>query len=102
MKKREIKYHILKKACKSIGKCPEFPHFGARYPDATCIDGLLYDLDSYDSDYGGLTSGGDIPCPFCNTKAYIRHYDEDSVIDISKGIIKFKKEHLLKYPNKMT
>ena len=23
----------------------EFPHFGASYPDAHCIDGYLYDVD---------------------------------------------------------
>ena len=31
-------------------KCPEFPFFGATYPDATCIDGKLFDLDSYEED----------------------------------------------------
>ena len=25
----------------------EFPHFGASYPDAHCIDGYLWDMDSY-------------------------------------------------------
>lgn len=45
-------------------QCPEFPHFGANYPDARCIDGYLWDLDSFED--GGLTSGGDDPCPFCN------------------------------------
>jgi len=50
-------------------QCPEFPHFGARYPDARCIDGYLWDLDSDEN--GGLTHGGDDPCPFCNTEAYI-------------------------------
>ena len=35
-------------------KCPEFPFFGATYPDATCIDGKLFDLDSYEED--GSTS----------------------------------------------
>ena len=39
--------------------------FGAHYPDAQCIDGYLWDLDSYDD--GLLTSGGDIPCPSCQT-----------------------------------
>ncbi|MBT2299206.1 hypothetical protein J7E70_01890 [Variovorax paradoxus] len=43
--------------------------FGARYPDGTCIDGYMWDLDSGDSD--GLTSGGDIPCPWCNTLAHL-------------------------------
>lgn len=53
-------------------QCPEFPHFGARYPDARCIDGYLWDLDSDDN--GCLTRGGDYPCPFCNTEAYVDHH----------------------------
>jgi hypothetical protein len=54
-------------------QCPEFPHFGARYPDATCIDGYLWDLDKCDTINGEtqLYGGGDDPCPFCNTEAYI-------------------------------
>ena len=57
----------------NINQCPEFPHFGARYPDATCIDGFLWDLDSAEDVDGhpALTRGGDDPCPFCNTEAYI-------------------------------
>lgn len=51
--------------------CPEIPFFGARYPDARCIDGYLWDLDS-DED-GKLTQGGDIPCPFCNTEKFIEY-----------------------------
>jgi hypothetical protein len=48
----------------------EAPHFGAPYPDARCIDGYLWDLDSGDGQY--LTIGGDVPCPACNTIEYIR------------------------------
>ena len=44
----------------------EFPYFGASYPDAHCINGYLWDLDS-EMD-GELTSGGEVPCPFCNTE----------------------------------
>lgn len=53
--------------------CPEFPHFGAHYPDACCIDGFLWDLDSSEDIDGQtcLTHGGDDPCPFCNTEEYI-------------------------------
>lgn len=47
-------------------ECPEFPFFGATYPDARCIDGYLWDLDSCDDSQEYLTSGGDEPCPFCN------------------------------------
>jgi hypothetical protein len=57
-------------------QCPEFPYFGAKYPDARCIDGYLWDLDS-DED-GRFTHGGDDPCPFCNTEEYIKfHMDDD-------------------------
>lgn len=44
-------------------------HFGARYPDATCIDGYLWDLDSCED--GMLYSGGELPCPKCNTASYL-------------------------------
>lgn len=56
-----------------IKKCPEFPFFGASYPDARCCDGYLWDLDSYDSEVGGLTIGGDVPCPFCKTEEFIEY-----------------------------
>lgn len=75
MKKRTYRYFIINKILK-LAKiqakygCIEFPSFGARYPDATCIDGMLWDLDSCDGN-GGLTSGGDTPCPVCSTKAYV-------------------------------
>lgn len=60
-------------------KCPEFPYFGAPYPDATCIDGYLWDLDSYED--GNLTHGGEEPCPFCNKEAFlVYHLDEENRI----------------------
>lgn len=43
--------------------------FGGGYLDSTCIDGFLWDLDSCDEPGGGLTQGGDIPCPQCNPQA---------------------------------
>lgn len=49
----------------------EGSHFGASYPDACCIDGRLWDLDSCDEPGGDLFSGGDIPCPECETEAYL-------------------------------
>lgn len=56
---------------KEVNQCPEFPHFGASYPDARCHNGYLWDLDSNDGDDGLLYNGGDDPCPFCNTEAYL-------------------------------
>jgi hypothetical protein len=62
----------------NINTCPEFPFFGATYPDATCIDGYLWDLDSIEED--GYTSGGDQPCPFCNKEKFFEnHLDEPYV-----------------------
>lgn len=43
--------------------------FGGGYLDSTCIDGYLWDLDSCDDAGGGLTKGGEIPCPKCNADA---------------------------------
>ena len=52
-------------------------HFGAHYPDAICIDGELWDLDSCDEPGGALYSGGDIACPCCNTREYAQQCLED-------------------------
>jgi hypothetical protein len=50
----------------------EGSHFGAHYPDATCIDGYLWDLDNCDEPGDHvLHSGGDSPCPCCNTREYV-------------------------------
>lgn len=55
----------------ALGCNYEAPTFGARYPDGTCIDGYMWDLDSCDEPGGDLHSGGDIPCPWCNTTEHI-------------------------------
>jgi len=58
-----------------IATCPEFPFFGAHYPDARCIDGRLWDLDKCD-DEGLYSSGDNPPCPFCNTEAFIEYHTD--------------------------
>lgn len=80
------------KAKETKNQCPEFPHFGASYPDATCIDGYLWDLDKCDEN-GGLYGGGDDPCPFCNKEEYIEWIcDEDFTReDAEKRIESLKK-----------
>ena len=52
-------------------------HFGAAYEDGCCIDGFLWDLDSGDHE-DGLTSGGELPCPSCNTAAYLDGAKEEA------------------------
>lgn len=75
--------------------CPQFPFFGATYPDACCINGYLWDLDSHDSDLGGLTSGGEHPCPFCNTETFLQECrdNEQNMDDVKKWMEKIKKEY---------
>lgn len=46
--------------------------FGAGYLDSMCIEGYLWDADSCDEPGGGLTQGGDIPCPHCNKREWKR------------------------------
>ena len=53
----------------------EAPTFGAHYPDGTCIDGYMWDLDSCDEPGGGLFHGGDMPCPWCNTVEFLEYSD---------------------------
>lgn len=66
---------------KTVNSCPEFPYFGANYPDAVCIDGYLWDLDSAEN--GCLTIGGEDPCPFCNTEKFIeRNEDEENTKEL--------------------
>lgn len=47
----------------------EFPFFGASYPDAVCIEGYLWDMDSWDGN--SYFIGGDVPCPVCNTEEWL-------------------------------
>lgn len=54
----------------------EEPYFGASYPDARCIDGFLWDLDSCDEPGGPLHSGGDVPCPQCNHAAWLETFED--------------------------
>jgi hypothetical protein len=100
MTKRTHRYLVVKRIlqlAKIQAKhgCIEFPAFGARYPDATCIDGVLWDLDSGDGE--GLTSGGDIPCPVCSTKSYINDLSDNG--ESINGILEHIKFILTRYGN---
>lgn len=65
------------------------PFFGATYPDACCIDGFLWDLDSCDEPGGPLSSGGDQPCPQCNhplwLEGLVEHVKEEGWIAREEG-----------------
>lgn len=50
--------------------------FGASYPDSVCIDGYLWDADSYDDEC--YTNGGAWPCPRCNTETFLADLREES------------------------
>jgi hypothetical protein len=78
-----------------ISGCPEFPFFGAKYPDARCIDGYLWDLDSYED--GLLTQGGEVPCPFCNMEAAVEMCLEDDERATREQIV----ENIEKLKNKL-
>ncbi len=84
--------------------CPEFPFFGGNYPDATCIDGYLWDLDSCDVPGGPLTNGGDDPCPFCNFEEAVEScmsYRGISDVEAIKRINRIRAEYgfCAKYPS---
>jgi hypothetical protein len=60
--------------------CPNFPFFGASYPDAGCFDGELRDLDDCDENGAVYEHSEQMPCPFCRTEAFIKRYAESSGI----------------------
>ena len=60
-----------------VNECPEFPFFGARYPDAKCIDGYLYDMDKCDEAGNLYDNGEKIPCPFCNKEKFVESFGEE-------------------------
>lgn len=85
-------------------------HFGAWYEDASCEGGYLWDLDSSEVDESGnvyFHNGGNIPCPQCNTKEYVKSYQSDDLVE--SGYESFKhplpvkiiKNPLIKWPSNM-
>jgi len=73
----------------------EFPHFGASYPDAHCIDGYLYDMDSYED--GVYTIGGDDPCPFCNTEEWLESVLENGEFDTKENALRWVEKMRKRY-----
>ena len=74
----------------------EFPHFGADYPDAVCIDGYLWDLDS--GEPGGLlTIGGDDPCPVCNTEKWLKEVMDSELFESEEAALEWVEKLKAKY-----
>ena len=82
---------------KGLGCGIEFPHFGASYPDAQCIDGYLWDMDSYDSADGCLHIGGDDPCPVCNTEKWLEVVMEDELFESRESALEYVERLKQKY-----
>ena len=76
----------------------EFPHFGANYPDAKCIDGYLWDMDSYEN--GIYTIGGDDPCPICNTEKWLKDVLDDEIFKTRDEALEYVKMLKSKYKHK--
>ena len=51
--------------------CPQFPFWGAKYPDACCVNGRLYDLDRCDENGNLCEPMYYVLCPFCHTEDFI-------------------------------
>ena len=67
----------------NIEQCPEFPYFGASYPDARCVSGYLHDMDSCDEHGNLYVMSESNPCPFCNTKEFLKN-QRDNEADMTK------------------
>ena len=83
--------------CKGCGI--EFPHFGASYPDARCIDGYLYDMDSAEptEDEMFYSYGGDDPCPVCNTEKWLERVLENEDFDSRESALEYVESLKEKY-----
>lgn len=73
----------------------KFSFFGALYPHAVCLDGYLYDMDSWDGE--GYSIGGDVPCPICNTRKFIELFGENDVFENKENVLKYIEKVKRKY-----
>lgn len=58
---------------KELGCNIQFPYFGARYPDACCIEGNLMDMDKCDENGLLYSTEEDNPCPICRREEFIQN-----------------------------
>lgn len=76
----------------------EFPFFGAAYPDAVCIEGYLWDMDSCDGN--SYFIGGDIPCPVCNTEEWLELVLENESFQSREEALEYVEKLKKKYLHK--
>ncbi|WP_341268760.1 hypothetical protein [Morganella morganii] len=55
--------------------------FGAHYPDSQCIDGVLWDMDACDGSGNLYEPMTYIPCPKCNTQAWLDNFRWEFIND---------------------
>lgn len=61
--------------------------FGAHYIDSQCFDGVLYDMDACDEGGNLYEPLQYIPCPRCNTQAWLDNFRSEFIEDgISHGL----------------
>ncbi|ENZ0347026.1 hypothetical protein ACGAPV_000741 [Morganella morganii] len=61
--------------------------FGAHYIDSQCFDGVLYDMDACDESGNLYEPLQYIPCPRCNTQAWLDNFRSEFIEDgISHGL----------------
>ena len=80
---------------KTLGCGIEFPHFGGGYPDAKCIDGYLWDMDSWNGE--GFTIGGDDPCPICNEEEWLEWVLENETFKTKEEALEWRNTIMDKY-----
>lgn len=90
------KTNFMSNIITNLKECPEFPFFGATYPDATCIEGYLWDLDKGDEN-GILQQENEHPCPFCNTEKFIEENISDDEFEVIEDSKRITREDLIKY-----
>jgi hypothetical protein len=71
----------MKASEKKVNSCPEFPYFGAKYPDARCVDGYLHDMDKCDDEGNLYLMNESYPCPFCNKEEFMQEAINNEAID---------------------
>lgn len=84
-------HYIDKDANIAKGCGIEFPAFGANYPDARCIDGYLWDMDSGEADEDGINYyyGGFDPCPVCNTEEWLEIVMENEEFETKEDALAY-------------